>query len=69
MNALVLYIGQHAVSTSGPRGGAGTVFDHTPHSTLMERLVNVLRPEAKQLYLLLSLKIIFLVLTIQSNKI
>ena len=52
LNALVLYIGQHAVSANGPKGGAGTVLDHPPHSTLMERLAKVLRPEAR--YYLLS---------------
>jgi CCR4-NOT transcription complex subunit 1 len=51
LNALVLYIGQHAVSANGPKGGAA-VFDHPPHSTLMERLAKVLHPEAR--YYLLS---------------
>jgi CCR4-NOT transcription complex subunit 1 len=50
LNALVLYIGRHAAN--GPKGGAGTMFDHTPHSTLMKRPAKVLSPEVR--YYLLS---------------
>ncbi|OJJ51485.1 hypothetical protein ASPZODRAFT_393809 [Penicilliopsis zonata CBS 506.65] len=53
VNALVLYIGQEAVSdTSAPKGNSRAAFDNSPHSALLERLAKVLRPEAR--YYLLS---------------
>lgn len=52
MNALVLYIGQDAVSTGGSKGNTRAVFDSSPHSALLESLAKVLRPEAR--YYLLS---------------
>lgn len=52
LNALVLYIGQSAVSSAGPKGGTRAAFDNSPHSALLERLAKVLRPEAR--YYLLS---------------
>jgi CCR4-NOT transcription complex subunit 1 len=52
INALVLYIGQQAVSSGGFQGGNRAAFDDSPHSLLLERLAKVLHPEAR--YYLLS---------------
>ena len=50
VNALVLYLGQGAVSS--PKGNTRAAFDNSPHSALLERLAKVLRPDAR--YYLLS---------------
>lgn len=52
VNALVLYIGQQAVSASGTKGSTRAAFDDSPHTALLERLAKALRPEAR--YYLLS---------------
>ncbi|KAB8272086.1 CCR4-Not complex component, Not1-domain-containing protein [Aspergillus minisclerotigenes] len=52
LNALVLYIGQSAVSANAPKGNTRAAFDNSPHSALLERLAKALRPEAR--YYLLS---------------
>ncbi|KAJ9354535.1 Ccr4-Not transcription complex subunit [Paecilomyces variotii] len=52
VNALVLYIGQSAVSAAASKGNTRAVFDSSPHSALLERLAKVLQPEAR--YYLLS---------------
>ncbi|PKY08194.1 Ccr4-Not transcription complex subunit [Aspergillus campestris IBT 28561] len=51
LNALVLYIGQGAVS-SASKGNTRAAFDNSPHSALLERLAKAFRPEAR--YYLLS---------------
>ncbi|KAI9929149.1 hypothetical protein MW887_001553 [Aspergillus wentii] len=52
LNALVLYVGQGAVSASASKGNTRAAFDNSPHSALLERLAKALRPEAR--YYLLS---------------
>jgi CCR4-NOT transcription complex subunit 1 len=52
VNALVLYIGQDAVSAGGSKGNTRAAFDSSPHSALLESLAKVLLPEAR--YYLLS---------------
>jgi CCR4-NOT transcription complex subunit 1 len=52
VNALVLYIGQQAVSTQAAKSGSRGAFDQSPHTALLERLAKALRPEAR--YYLLS---------------
>ncbi|KAH8695355.1 putative Ccr4-Not transcription complex subunit [Talaromyces proteolyticus] len=52
INAMVLYIGQQAVSSGGTHAGNRAAFDDSPHSLLLERLAKVLHPEAR--YYLLS---------------
>lgn len=52
LNALVLYLGQGAVSTTSSKGNTRAAFDNSPYSALLERLAKVLRPEAR--YYLLS---------------
>ncbi|KAK1143013.1 CCR4-NOT core subunit cdc39 [Aspergillus melleus] len=52
VNALVLYIGQGAVSANAPKGNTRAAFDNSAHSALLERLAKILRPEAR--YYLLS---------------
>lgn len=47
VNALVLYIGQEAVSAGGVRGGNRAAFDESAHSVLLERLAKTLHPEAR----------------------
>jgi CCR4-NOT transcription complex subunit 1 len=47
VNALVLYIGQEAVSAGGVRGGNRAAFDESAHSILLERLAKTLHPEAR----------------------
>ena len=51
LNALVLYIGQGAVSSTS-KGNTRAAFDNSPHSALLERLAKAFRPEAR--YYLLS---------------
>ncbi|KAK2880105.1 hypothetical protein FQN49_000552, partial [Arthroderma sp. PD_2] len=51
LEALVLYIGQSAVSSTNQKNGAAT-FNNSPALGLLEKLVNTLRPEAR--YYLLS---------------
>jgi CCR4-NOT transcription complex subunit 1 len=51
LNALILYVGQSAVST-GSQKGAPVVFNNSPHSALLEKLAKSLLPEAR--YYLLS---------------
>jgi CCR4-NOT transcription complex subunit 1 len=52
LNALVLYIGQSAVSANASKGNTRAAFDNSPHSALLERLAKALQPEAR--YYLLS---------------
>ncbi|KAE8150549.1 CCR4-Not complex component, Not1-domain-containing protein [Aspergillus avenaceus] len=52
VNALVLYVGQGAVSANASKGNTRAAFDNSPHSALLERLAKALRPEAR--YYLLS---------------
>ncbi|KAF9889119.1 hypothetical protein FE257_007608 [Aspergillus nanangensis] len=52
LNAVVLYIGQGAVSVNASKGNTRAAFDNSPHSALLERLAKALRPEAR--YYLLS---------------
>lgn len=52
VNALVLYIGQAAISTNSSKGNTRAAFDNTIHSALLEKLAKSLRPEAR--YYLLS---------------
>lgn len=52
LNALVLYVGQSAVSANASKGNTRAAFDNSPHSALLERLAKALRPEAR--YYLLS---------------
>lgn len=51
LEALILYIGQDAVSSAGQKGGPGA-FNNSPSLALLENLVKALRPEAR--YYLLS---------------
>lgn len=52
VNALVLYIGQEAVSTASAKGNLRAVFEESsPHSTLLERLAKALRPEGRYYFL------------------
>jgi len=50
LNALVLYIGQNAVSSVTPKG-APVAFSNSAHSALLERLAKALRPEARYYFL------------------
>lgn len=52
LNALVLYVGQGAVSANASKGNTRAVFDNSPHSALLEKLAKALRPEGR--YYLLS---------------
>ncbi|KAA8646142.1 hypothetical protein EYZ11_001520 [Aspergillus tanneri] len=52
LNALVLYIGQGAVSVNASKGNTRAAFDNSAHSALLEKLAKALRPEAR--YYLLS---------------
>ena len=52
INALVLYIGQNAVTANAAKDNTRAVFDNSPHSALLERLGKALRPEGR--YYLLS---------------
>ncbi|PTU21663.1 hypothetical protein P175DRAFT_0500547 [Aspergillus ochraceoroseus IBT 24754] len=52
LNALVLYIGQGAVSANASKGNTRAEFENSPHSALLEKLAKTLRPEAR--YYLLS---------------
>ncbi|KAK2750994.1 hypothetical protein FQN57_000069 [Myotisia sp. PD_48] len=51
LEALVLYIGQHAVSSTSQKSGRVN-FNNSPSLVLLEKLVKILRPEAR--YYLLS---------------
>ncbi|PLN79875.1 Ccr4-Not transcription complex subunit [Aspergillus taichungensis] len=51
LNALVLYLGQGAVSSTS-KGNTRAAFDNSPQSALLERLAKAFRPEAR--YYLLS---------------
>lgn len=51
LNALVLYIGQAAISTSASKGSTRAAFDNSPHSALLERLAKALRPEGRYYFL------------------
>lgn len=46
LNALVLYIGQSAVSSGGQKG-AQAFLNNSPHSTLLEKLAKTLNPEGR----------------------
>ncbi|PYH43324.1 CCR4-NOT core subunit CDC39 [Aspergillus saccharolyticus JOP 1030-1] len=52
LNALVLYIGQSAVSASNSQGNTRAAFENSLHASLLESLAKALRPEAR--YYLLS---------------
>lgn len=52
VNALVLYIGQQAVSAAAAKGSTRAAFEDSPHTALLERLAKGLRPEGR--YYLLS---------------
>ena len=52
LNAMVLYIGQAAISANSSKGNTRADFDNSNHSILLERLAKALRPEAR--YYLLS---------------
>lgn len=52
VNALVLYIGQGAISANSSKGNTRAAFDNSSHSAILERLAKALRPEAR--YYLLS---------------
>jgi CCR4-NOT transcription complex subunit 1 len=52
VNALVLYIGQAAISSNSSKGNTRAAFDNAIHSALLEKLAKALRPEAR--YYLLS---------------
>ncbi|ODH38613.1 hypothetical protein ACO22_02249 [Paracoccidioides brasiliensis] len=46
LNALVMYIGQNAV-TSSQKGSASAMFSNCPHTTLLEKLSRAFQPEAR----------------------
>ncbi|KAL1958253.1 hypothetical protein VTO42DRAFT_4761 [Malbranchea cinnamomea] len=50
LHALVLYVGQSAVSSSVQKNGA-VMFNNTPHLTMLEKLAKTLRPEARYYFL------------------
>lgn len=52
VNALVLYIGQQAVSAAAAKGSTRAAFEDSPHTALLGRLAKALRPEGR--YYLLS---------------
>ena len=52
LNALVLYIGQSAVTTNDAKDSTRAAFDNSPHSALLEKLGKALLPEGR--YYLLS---------------
>ncbi|PYI34070.1 Ccr4-Not transcription complex subunit [Aspergillus indologenus CBS 114.80] len=52
LNALVLYIGQNAVSVNNSQGNTRAAFENSAHASLLESLAKALRPEAR--YYLLS---------------
>ena len=52
LNAMVLYIGQDAVTATASKGSTRAAFDDSLHSALLERLAKAFRPEAR--YYLLS---------------
>ncbi|KAL2868313.1 CCR4-NOT core subunit CDC39 [Aspergillus lucknowensis] len=52
LNAMALYVGQGAVSVYAAKGNTRAAFETSPHSALLEKLVETLRPEAR--YYLLS---------------
>lgn len=52
LNALVLYVGQGAVSANASKGNIRAAFDNSPNSAFLETLAKALRPEAR--YYLLS---------------
>lgn len=52
VNALVLYIGQAAISANSSKGNTRSAFDNSAHSALLERIAKALRSEGR--YYLLS---------------
>ena len=52
VNALVLYIGQAAISANSSKGNTRSAFDNSTHSALLERIAKALRSEGR--YYLLS---------------